>query len=732
MESRLRRWGRRRLAMFSIVGPLTLVAFGAFASAAFAGNFWATGHDQDYHCSPAGGDPNECAYFQITTTFVRNGSNLPVLILDRDNNTPTAPGSTGAADYPLEAVAALNLAYSNDTSTSPTSSSPPYVVEDPQGLQTTIINGTPPAGITTSSVWATTPLVDSHGSPLWSAIIVASDTNCGGCDLNNTDGTHLDSDAVNARTNGIQTFFNAGGGLLYLAGATDAYDADGVSGTDVYYASVPVPVGGQPVSAPFTVTPAGAGLGITDTMVNCCATHNSFTLPSSSSPVQVAETDSSGLAESLFLQSGAVCSGGFCSALTTAKTADSSTVAAGGQDGYTITITNPNSSVVTLTSITDTLATGFTYVAGSTTGVTTADPTISSGTATWSGSFSVPAGGSVTLHFNVTAPSTAGGPFTDDASGTASGGGVTPTGPTAPVTVTGTTPPSPLTTAKTADSSTVAAGGQDGYTITISNPNSAAVTLTSITDTLASGFTYVPGSTSGVTTADPSVSGGTATWSGSFSVPAKSSVTLHFNVTAPSTAGGPFTDDAGGTATGDTVTPSGPTAPVTVTGGGNVTSVTCNPGQSCQTNISTSVSDLTVLAKPGAAGTLTESVDTGSRLECPGYRSQDPNWYGFFETAANREKKLTYTLKNTTRDSSQFCFGAPYEFKTKGGGHARRHRLPDGTTGFVGLLPLCRVTHHGPCIGSRRQVPDATSTTGFDTVIQALIPAGPGDPWGRM
>ncbi len=418
--------------------------------------------------------------------------------------------------------------------------------------------------------------------------------------------------------------------------------------------------------------------------------------------------------------------------LTTAKTADSASVIAGGQDGYTITISNPNTAAVSLADITETMPAGFGYVADSTTGATTSDPTISGQNLTWTGTVSVPGNGSVSLHFDVTAPSTSGGPFYDNASGDASGGyTVTPTGPTAPVTVTSAAL-SPLTTAKTADSASVPAGAQDGYTITISNPNSSAVTLSTITDTLATGFGYVAGSTTGVTTSDPMISAGTATWSGSFSVPAGGSVSLHFAVTAPGTPGGPFTDNAGGTAGGDSVTSTGPTAPVTVTGGGNVTSATCNPGQSCQTNISTAVSDLMVLAKPGAAGTLTESVDTGSRLECPGYRAQDPNWFGFFETATNREKILTYTLKNTSRDSSQFCFGAPYEFKTNGGGHARKHKLPDGTTGFVGLLPLCRVTHRGPCIASRRQVADASSTTGFDTVIQALIPAGPGDPWGRM
>jgi hypothetical protein len=72
------RWGRHKLAL--VVVPATLVLFAAFASSAFAGTFFVTGHDQDFHCVE--GDSNECAYYKITTTFVQAGSSLPILILD--------------------------------------------------------------------------------------------------------------------------------------------------------------------------------------------------------------------------------------------------------------------------------------------------------------------------------------------------------------------------------------------------------------------------------------------------------------------------------------------------------------------------------------------------------------------------------------------------------------------------------------------------------------------------
>ncbi len=64
-----------------------------------------------------------------------------------------------------------------------------------------------------------------------------------------------------------------------------------------------------------------------------------------------------------------------------------------------------------------------------------------------------------------------------------------------------------LSASKTADSPTTQAGGQNGYTITISNPGQQPATLTQISDELPTGFTYVAGSSSGATTADPTIVG---------------------------------------------------------------------------------------------------------------------------------------------------------------------------------------------------------------------------------
>ncbi len=414
-------------------------------------------------------------------------------------------------------------------------------------------------------------------------------------------------------------------------------------------------------------------------------------------------------------------------ALTTSVSADASSVGVGAQGGYTVTINNPNAIAVPLSAVTDTVPAGFSYTSGSTTGATTSNPSVSGQTFTWSGSFSVPAGGSLSLHFKVTAPSAAQAVATDSAGGTAGNGfTVTPSGATAPVAVTA----AALTTSVSADSSSVPTGANDGYKITITNPNAVAVSLTSITDTLAAGFSYVIGSTSGATTSDPTTSGQKLTWNGTFSVPGDGSVSLHFEVTVPSSAGGPFYDVAGGAAGGGfTVTPTGPTAPVTITSSGT-TSTSCGAGQSCQSSLSTTVSAFQVSASSGSGGaTLTESVNVGSALQCSAYKAIDPSWYGFSTSTTNRSKSLVYTVAGKF-PALLFCFGAPYDFLTVLGTKAPAHALPDGSPGYVGLLAFCVGSYAGPCVSS--EAISGSLSTGFKTTLKVQIPAGlAGDPWGR-
>ena len=134
---------------------------------------------------------------------------------------------------------------------------------------------------------------------------------------------------------------------------------------------------------------------------------------------------------------------------------------------------------------------------------------------------------------------------------------------------------------KTADAANVAAGASDGYTITVNNPGADA-TLGSISDTLPAGFTYTPGSSSGATTADPSIAAQVLTWAGPFAVAAGSSVTLHFGVTVSSVAG-TYTNQASADAGAAGIAATGPTAPITVGGGGGpppgpISTPTLGPG----------------------------------------------------------------------------------------------------------------------------------------------------------
>lgn len=121
----------------------------------------------------------------------------------------------------------------------------------------------------------------------------------------------------------------------------------------------------------------------------------------------------------------------------------------------------------------------------------------------------------------------------------------------------------PLTTQKTADAAQSAPGAGNGYTISIHNTNSISVVVDSIIDTLPAGFTYTPGSTTGVTTADPTVAGQDLTWTGPFTVPNASSITLHFNVTVATTPG-LYYNNVRASAGAFVVNPTGNTAPIMV------------------------------------------------------------------------------------------------------------------------------------------------------------------------
>jgi uncharacterized repeat protein (TIGR01451 family) len=206
---------------------------------------------------------------------------------------------------------------------------------------------------------------------------------------------------------------------------------------------------------------------------------------------------------------------------------------------------------------------------------------------------------------------------------------------------------SPLSTTKTADSSSAVGGHADGYTITVTNPNTTAATLTSITDDLPAGFSYTAGSTSGVTSSNPTVNGQQLTWSGSFTVPPSGQVSLHFGVVV-STTPGTYVNNAGGTAVDLAVVPTGSTAPVTVTANHAPTAVTdtittAQDTPSAATNVVANDTDadgdtLSVTGKTnGAHGTVTCTTTSCTYTPAAGFSGSDSFTYtvsdGFGGTA---------------------------------------------------------------------------------------------------
>jgi hypothetical protein len=144
----------------------TALTFGLVSPAA-AGNIVLTGHDNDLHCFF--GHASTCGVLGAEAKFVMNGSSLPVLAIDQN------------AGFGLELGGALTG----------------------QGIANVVKS----AGSLTAADFDPTK---------YSAFAVASVTNCGGCDNPAGTGTLLAGFSA-----AITSFFNAGGGILGLSGASD-------------------------------------------------------------------------------------------------------------------------------------------------------------------------------------------------------------------------------------------------------------------------------------------------------------------------------------------------------------------------------------------------------------------------------------------------------------------------------------------------------------------------------
>ena len=202
---------------------LGVAAFGlaaAVSPAAHAGNIILTGHDNDLHCYY--GHTSTCSTLTAEAHYVMNGSTLPVLAIDNGSELTAS-------------LAAAGISY------------------------------------TAVTVGGVTAGMFNHST--YSAFIVASVTTCGGCD--NPVGTGTTLAGFSSQ---IASFFNAGGGILGLTGASDpngfAYAPDAATGSPIYNSS------GFVATAASSAIPGFAA-------VNGDQTHNTFS--SFSSAYTVAE-----------------------------------------------------------------------------------------------------------------------------------------------------------------------------------------------------------------------------------------------------------------------------------------------------------------------------------------------------------------------------------------------------------------------------------------------------------
>src|SRR5260370_26246241 len=107
-----------------------------------------------------------------------------------------------------------------------------------------------------------------------------------------------------------------------------------------------------------------------------------------------------------------------------------------------------------------------------------------------------------------------------------------------------------VTLSKLTSVSTFLAGGTTTYTLRATNTSSSSVSLDNLVDTLPNtpaAVTYVAGASkfAGSSIPDPSISGSTLTWGGTFTGPANGTADLTFNASVPNT-GGTYTNSAVG------------------------------------------------------------------------------------------------------------------------------------------------------------------------------------------
>ncbi len=225
---------------------------------------------------------------------------------------------------------------------------------------------------------------------------------------------------------------------------------------------------------------------------------------------------------------------------TVTKTFTPASVATATNDTLTITLTNSTPVAMTGAAFTDTYPATLTNATGGTTtntcgGTATALTTGAANTLTLTGG-TIPANGSCTVSYTRVRGSTAGAYVNSTGAVTTTNGG---TGVSASATL---SVGQPIIT-KTFAAGTIIQGANTTLTITLSNPNAAAMTLATFTDTYPAGITNAAAPAGSTTcalgTVTAAANGGSVALSGA-TIPATGSCTV--TVTITGTAGGVYTN----------------------------------------------------------------------------------------------------------------------------------------------------------------------------------------------
>ena len=180
------------------------------------------------------------------------------------------------------------------------------------------------------------------------------------------------------------------------------------------------------------------------------------------------------------------------------------------------------------------------------------------------------------------------------------------------------------------------------------------------------------------------------------------------------------------------------------------TKTACQGGVACTGSQSdTNGNGTTVTSNDGTGGAsyflLISTNVNDTQLSCAGaqyggYKTADPNTYDTF-TTVGASKVVSIRINtpigvsgnaNKVLRAQQICFGATTDFPTASGAMAAAGTLPDGTAGFIGLLPDCSSSSTGPCHNRQQDktIPDPKRHIGYDIVLVFDIPANfAGDPF---